>query len=198
MPLQRLALEFRTWCQCLVGRNPLVRSSDRLQARALLAIVVVAAVALPAAGAVGGAVYDGRVQDFAQHRATLREIAVTATADSRPANAGYSKYHFTPVRWTVDDTVRTDELRTPYVVKSGERQLVWVDDTGARVAVPLGPEDATTQAVVIGCLLWLLIAGAGGACWFLLRLRLDGSRDDGWERDLAGQRDDGGRTNHDN
>ncbi len=98
MQMQTLRRDFRYWRRCLSSRNPLVRDSDRREARALLVVIVVSLTAAPVACTTGSAVYDQRIATFTAQRLALHEIPATVTADSRPANVGYSKYQVTPVR----------------------------------------------------------------------------------------------------
>jgi hypothetical protein len=193
MQMQTLVLGFRRWRRCLGRRHVLVRSSDRRQARALLLLIVSAWTAAVGAAAMGITVYDDRLDAFAAQRLDRHEITATAAADSRPANAGYSKYHLTPVSWQAGGAVHTDELRTPYQVKAGDSQNVWVDAQGDSVAAPLLDQDATIEAIAAAAGLWLLITGAGTAAWLLLRKRLDRSRYADWDSDFRDLADDDGR-----
>lgn len=192
MQLRTLAHHLR----CLVGRNPLIRHSDRREARSLFVVLVVALIAAPVAYTAGNSVYDGRVAAFEVQRLSRHEIAATVAADSRPVTSGYSRYHFATVRWRVDAEERRAELQTTYPVKTGDSVSIWVDADGHHVQEPLGPKDATTQALVVGFGLWFAVACAGAASWVRLRRRLDRARDAEWARALEDLSDNGGRADH--
>ncbi|GAA2777033.1 hypothetical protein [Mycolicibacterium pallens] len=63
--MQTFTLTTGRWLQRLIGRNPIVRGSDRLEAGALVVVLIVALLALPLAGAVGTAVFDARTHTAA-------------------------------------------------------------------------------------------------------------------------------------
>jgi hypothetical protein len=136
MQMRALGLGFRRWCRSLGARNALVRSSDRREARALLIVIALSLIVIPAAAAAGSAVYDGRVKTFATERLARPQIAVLATTDSAPANVGYSKYQVTPVRWNSGHDAHTDQLLSTYTVKAGVSQSIWVDASGNQVEAP--------------------------------------------------------------
>ena len=52
----------RGWWVRLLGRNPLVRSSDRIEVMVLSLAVLLTVVAVPVAGAIGTSVYDARTR----------------------------------------------------------------------------------------------------------------------------------------
>jgi hypothetical protein len=198
MQMQTLRLGFRRWRRCLGARNALIRRSDRRQARALLIVIVLSLIVMTAAAAAGSAVYDGRVQTFAAERLARHQIAVLATANSTPANVGYSKYQVTPVRWNFGHDTHTDQLLTTHTVKAGVSQSIWVDSGGNQVEAPRLDQDAVAEAVAAALALWLGFTGVGAGAWLILRSRLDRSRYADWDKDLDDLADEGGRTNHNN
>lgn len=193
MQAHTVALRLRRWLRCVVARNPLVRGSDRREARALLVAVLLSLAAAPVAWTAGDTVYVARVETFETQRLANHQIASTAAEDSSPANAGYSKYHLTTVRWKVDTQEHTEVLETPYTVKAGDTLPIWVDEAGNHVPAPLSNQEATTEAVIAGFVLWLIVAGAGVMGWVLLRTRLDRSRYAEWASAIEDLTDNGGR-----
>ena len=63
----------------LLGRDPLVRTTDRIEALVLVLAVVVSLLAIPIAAAVGTAVYDSRRQAYAEQAHTRHTVAATVT-----------------------------------------------------------------------------------------------------------------------
>lgn len=199
MQMQTLALGLGRWRRCLGARNVLVRRSDRREARALLIVVVLSLTATPvAAAAAGSALHDSRVQTFAAEQLTRHQVAVTATADSAPANRGSDKYQVTPVRWNFNQDVHTDQLLTTFTVKAGEPQTIWVDAGGNQTREPRVDQDAVAEAVVVAAALWLVITGAGVGAWLILRSRLNHSRYADWDRDLEDLAENDGGANRNN
>lgn len=182
--MQTFTLCTNSWVRRLVGRNSLIRASDRLQAAALLILVIVALCAVPVAGAVGTAVYDSRVHTFAAQRQRVHPIEATATGDSTIIPSIYQSRFETRVDWQVDGRHHTDVIRTPLEMKAGEHTTVWVDATGARSVPPLSDNDAVTEAVAVALTSWALVAGACAAMMALLSWRLDRARYAAWDREL--------------
>ena len=97
--MQTFTLSFGSWLRRLSVRNPLVRTSDRIEAAAILLVFVVALLAAPVAGAVGTVVYDNLTHRFAADRLTRHEVAATVTHDSSLAPQAYEKPFLTPIQW---------------------------------------------------------------------------------------------------
>ncbi|MET0699061.1 MAG: hypothetical protein ABWY93_05300 [Mycobacterium sp.] len=172
-----------------------MRKSDRREARALLIVIFLSLAATPVAAAAGSAVQDNRVQTFAAERLARHQVAALATADSTPANVGYSKYQVTPVRWNFAHDAHADQLLTTFTVKAGEPQTIWINSDGDQVEAPRGEQDAAIEAAVAALALWLVVTGAGVGAWLILRCRLDRCRYADWDKDLDDLADDG-RANH--
>ena len=79
MQLQTVILGLASWRRRLGTQNPLVRTSDRRQARALLLLAVLASATVPGAGLAGLTVYESRVDAFAAQRLTRHEITAGDT-----------------------------------------------------------------------------------------------------------------------
>lgn len=182
--MQTFTLCPNSWVRRLVGRNGLVRASDRLQAAILFILVVVALCAVPVAGAVGTAVYDNRVHSFAAQRLLVHPIEATATGDSTIIPAIYQSRFETRVDWQVDGRRYTDVVRTSQQMTAGDHTTVWVDAAGARSVPPPSDDDAVTEAVAVALTAWAAVAGACAAVMALLTWRLDRARYAAWDREL--------------
>src|SRR4051812_17830613 len=84
----------------LAGRDPLVRTTDRIEALVVVLAVVVSLLAIPIAAAVGTAVYDARRQTYAEQADTLHTVPATVT--DVPASPQILRTGTTtvPARWT--------------------------------------------------------------------------------------------------
>jgi len=71
----------RGWWVRLLGRNPLVRSSDRIEVMVLSLAVLLTVVAVPVAGAIGTSVYDAHTQAYAEEAQTRHQVTATAIED---------------------------------------------------------------------------------------------------------------------
>ena len=192
--MQTFTLSVGSWLRRLSVRNPLVRTSDRIEAAAILLIFVVALLAAPVSGSVGTVVYDNLTHRYAADRLTRHEVAATVTHDSSLAPQAYEKPFLTPIQWEFGGTVRADEVRTDRM-KAGEQLKVWIDTEGTRTTKPLTDQDAATEAVVSAFGLWFATVGVAAAAWTVLRLRLNRLRYADWDRELDDLADNGGRTN---
>ena len=73
----------RHWWVRLLGRNPLVRSSDRIEVMVLSLAVLLTVVAVPIAGAIGTFVYDAHTRVYAEEAQTRHQVTATAIEDGR-------------------------------------------------------------------------------------------------------------------
>ncbi len=192
--MQTFTLGLGSWLRRLSARNPMVRTSDRIEATALLIVIAVALFAAPVAGAVGTGTYDSLKHAFAVDRINSREVAATATQDSRWSPRSYEKPFVTPVRWQFEGAVHTDEVQTDYM-KASDRLTIWIDAIGNRRTSPRTDRDAATEAIFTALGLWFAAVAVAIVSWAALRVRLDRSRHAAWDRELHDLADDGGRGN---
>jgi hypothetical protein len=185
------------WLLRSCRRNPLVRSSDRLELLIIALGVLVVLVAAACAGALGTAVHDARSRVYIAQAQTRHTVIARAIDDSTivrivDGNAATGVH----ARWQVNGTVHTGGLNWDHVVKTGDLLMIWVDRDGNRVDAPAPTSQAGADAVGVAYAAWqtVALAVAGLVCWG--RSRLDRRRDSAWERDIRCLIDDGGpRTN---
>jgi hypothetical protein len=194
--MQTFTLTTGSWLRRLVARNPLLRASDRLEAAALLVLLIVTVLAVPIAGAVGTAVYDARIHAFAAQRPFVHEVDATATGDTTISRVPYQSSFLTPLKWHFEGRDHTDAVFTPKAMKTGQDIPIWVDETGTPTAAPRSGDDAVAEGAIIALGLWATVAGACGAALALLQHRLVRLRHAGWDRALDKLAADGGRRNH--
>ena len=77
----------------LLGRDPLVRTIDRIEALVLVLAVVVSLLAAPISAAVGTAVYDSRRQLYAEQAETRHTVVATVTDVPAPNNLANRHHH---------------------------------------------------------------------------------------------------------
>ncbi len=184
------------WLRRLSRRNPLVRTSDRIEATAALIVFIVALLAIPVVGTVGTAIYDGLAHRFAADRFSRQEVVATVSDDSSLKPMPYEKPFVTTIKWQFAGHPFTDEVRTSDRVKAGERQTIWIDTEGNRTMKPLANQDAATEAVASAFGLWFTTVGVAAAALTVLRIRLNRRRSVDWDRELQDLADNGGRTDH--
>lgn len=190
----------RCWMIRALGRNPLVRTSDRIEALILTLVFAAALVVTPVAGAIGTAVHDTHARVYAEQSRDRRPVTAVVTdkasatiiEDDIPASEQTDAIFRAPVRWHVDGADHTETLKVDAGTKVGDRVDIWVDGSGGRVAAPMPMSQAGIDALVVGAGSWLgLMAGVTGLS-ALVRAGLRLRRDIGWDRDLRMLVDSGG------
>ncbi len=175
----------RWWIARPLGRNPLLRAADRLEALLVLVVIVGWLLVVPITGAVGTAIYDGRHRVYAEEALTRHRVVATVVEGTAPLSRTHSR------SGRLDCGGRRGH-RLVLIRQGGEIRCVWVDGDGNCVA----PPTPTTQAVpdaLCGALSILLSAMVVTALvLILMRSRLDRMRDTEWERELRAINDLGG------
>lgn len=182
--------------RALVARHePLVRPLDRSRARAWLAAVLGAVLALALSAGGSLLLYRSTEHQAAADRGRLRQVdavvrdlpeRAAATSASSRFSGGHGNRIDVDAAWTAPDgTQRVGTVQAPYSAVSGSHVSVWVDPSGA-VSGP--PAHRVALAVSAGC------TGAGALLALLallalaLRLRLhalDRRAENAWSADWA-------------
>jgi hypothetical protein len=190
----------RRWVVRVLRPNPLVRTSDRLEALAVVAVFVIALIAVPVVVAVGQAVQSSRMSVIAEQQHTRREHQAVAVADSvsTPTGRGTTPRIRVTAQWPEGTYTRTQTVAYPRAVKAGTQLTIWLDRDGRVVDAPQSPSAAYQDARCRAGLLWLGIVSSAtmGAVGF--RYLLDRRRAVGWERELRllAHNDDGWANRH--
>lgn len=181
----------------IVGRNPLVRTSDRVQAAMLVLTVMVSLLAVPVAAAVGTAVHDSMRRFHTEQAQTRHTVAATVINDSAANQPPWTRKTVTvQARWFAGASQHTGALNAQPTAKAGDRIDVWVDSDGHRVDKPTPVSRAAANAVLTAAAIWLSVAAAAATLFALSQLVLDRIRAAAWQHDidnLVGH--GGGRTN---
>jgi hypothetical protein len=69
----------------LFSRNPLIRTSDRIEAAVATLAALLVVVAAACAGVIGTMIHDAETQKFLQQAQTRHAVVATAIDDSKPA-----------------------------------------------------------------------------------------------------------------
>ena len=178
----------------LRGRNPLVRTSDRIEV-AVVALAIVASLAIvPFAGAIGTAIHDGHAQRYAVERQERHRIAAPATDDHAQSPKGPDAV--VSARPHVGDVENAGAYMWNSRVKDSANNEIWVDRNGRQVGPPPPTWQAGVDAVVAAVGFWLSATAVAALLVALVRWGLNHTRSAGWNREMASLvHDDGGRTN---
>ena len=185
------------WVLRLFGRNALVRSSDRIEALAVMLAIVVGLVAAAIAGAVGTQVYDTRSRMYVEQAANIHAVSARAVEDSTVNVQSDTVALTATVQWNASGADHVDQIEWPEKLRAGERIEIWVDAAGNSVGPTRPASTAATYAVGVAVSLWVGALAATAAALLILHRSLDRSRFAQWDRELLSlANDDGGRTNH--
>jgi hypothetical protein len=180
----------------LFSRNPLIRTSDRLEAAVVTLAVILIVIAAACAGILGTIIHDTETQKFLQQAQTRHALVATAVADSEPEVSAGTTASTVHARWQVNGINHADVLGWDYAVKAGEPLAIWVDADGKRVDRPTPVERAAVEALTAAVVGWLIVLLAAAQVVGAVRAHAVRMRDAEWERDIHCLVDeDGGRTN---
>jgi hypothetical protein len=131
-------------------RNPVRRTSDRLEAYLLTGLFLVAAAGAPfAALAASHAAYAAAVHTEASEAASRHEVRALLTQPAGPAVVGYTLSSEVPVQatWTsVAGVRRTGQVVVPAGSPKGTAVTVWTDAAGDLTSPPLLASQVAGQA----------------------------------------------------
>ena len=166
----------------LFGRNPLVRTSDRIEALVVVLAVVMALVAVPIAAAVGTAVYDSRSRLYAEQAQTSHVVTATVTGHKVTHRESLGPLVTVLARWFAAGTEHTGAVSTPPGVKTGDSIDIWVREDGSHVGPP--PTTAYDEAVAFAAATWFSVAIAAGVLVAASRAALNRARHARWQDDF--------------
>ena len=186
----------RDWWVRLLGRNPLVRSSDRIEVMVLSFAVLLTVAAVPIAGAIGTFAYDARTRLCAEEAQTRHQVTAIAIEDGKIVEQPDSVSFTARATWSAAGRDHSESVTWSDQAKVGDQQLIWVNAEGAAVRPPSSPSRAGGDAVGIALSVWFGVAGASAGLVYVVRRRLDRWRYAEWDHEISASRDNRGRTNH--
>jgi hypothetical protein len=190
-----IGLGNRWWVRAL-GRNPLVRTSDRIEALVFISAVILAIVAMPIAGAIGTFVHDDRTRLYAEEAQTRHQVLATATEDGAIYPQGKDIAYIAGVTWSDSGIGHSCTVKWPNPVKVGDQQNIWVNSKGEHVGPPSLPSKAEGEAVGTALAVWLGMAEFSAGLVYLVRRRLNRWRYAEWDREINTSHGNDGSRNH--
>ena len=193
-----LTLDWGRGCVArLLGRNQLVRRSDRWEVLSVALVVSALLLAIPVVAALGTAIKESRSHAYAEQAITRQQTSGTALADARLHVLGDSQAFGGETGTLPDDGVHLGTVAVPDMVRVGDHVEVWIDRNGNHVGAPSPPGQAAAEAVGWAALSWIALAGVSTAGLFTLRRVLNRARYAAWDRELiALAGNDDGRASH--
>ena len=185
------------WVLRACGRNPLVRSVDRIELLIVALGIVVALIGAACAGALGTAVHDARSRVYTAQALTRHAVTARATDDSVVVSSvDNSTVARVNAEWQANGIEHTGILNWDHAIKTGEPLAIWVDRDGDRIDAPTPTSQAVKDAVGVAYVAWQTVILVVTVLVYAGRSHVDRRRDSNWERDIRCLiDDDGGRTN---
>ena len=185
----------RNWLIQVLGRNPLVRRSDRVEAWSVMAAAFLIAVATPFACAFGTSLQDSRSRAYADEALHRHMVTAAATEPGQlivePNNISYSAQ----ARWDGAGGGHAGIVKWPDRANIGDQERIWVDDEGRHVQPPRPPGRATTDAWAIAAAVWVAVFSAVVGSLHVIRRWLDTRRFAQWDLELGKIAEGGNRKN---
>ncbi|UUV34943.1 hypothetical protein NQK81_16300 [Amycolatopsis roodepoortensis] len=177
------------WRRIHLGRNPLARGSDRVEAAIVVFGVLIALLGVPLAAAAGSEAYAAMMERSALETASRHSTTAFLLEDAPPARIGVDGTPSTETasvaaRWALPDG-RFQEARvaSDLGASAGDAVTVWLDESGAVVEPPVMPLDATSAGIGVGVGVWLAAVTLLAAGYVLARCLLNRARWAAWDRE---------------
>ncbi|OBF29097.1 hypothetical protein A5724_26480 [Mycobacterium sp. ACS1612] len=174
----------------LAGRDPLVRTVDRIEALAFVLAVTVSLVAAPIAAAVGTAVYDSSRQIYAEQAHTRHPVTATVT-DVPTSQVSRNGTTTVSARWTAAGAEHTGTVKAQSAAKAGDIIEIWADNTGEQVPAPAPTSRAATEAAIGAVVIWICAAAIAATLFTATRGVCDRIRFARWQHGLDNLVDNG-------
>lgn len=177
------------WRRIHLGRNPLARGWDRIEAAILVGGVVTALVGVPLAAAAGSEAYATMAARSALETATRHSTTAFLLEDAPPARVGLdgipsAETASVAARWALPDgTFREARVTADLGASAGDAVTVWLDESDAVVDPPVMPLDATSTGIGVGVGVWLIAVTLLAAGYLLARQLLNRARAAAWDRE---------------
>jgi hypothetical protein len=183
----------RSWLTRVPGGNPLVRSSDRIEAWSFVLAALILAAATPFICAFGTSLQDSRARTYAEE--TMHRHSTTATAmEEGELVVDHNDIRYTvQAKWNHSGQDHLDAVEWPNLAKISDQQRIWVDDSGQSARSPRPPSRATIDAWAIALTGWVMLLSAVAGAQCAIRWWFDRGRLAQWDLEVTGLLDGGYR-----
>lgn len=172
----------RRWIVSALGRSPLVRGFDRLEAVARLIALTAAVIAIPVAVLAGGAAYSADLEQRAHDARTRNSVEASVTrVDVNPQTRAPLVSRRVSVRWSSAFEERVGSFSTNEQVGVGDTVTVWLDEAGEMTDPPDTVADVQGAAIGTGIAVWLGTALTCLAAVSAVHLALNRRRYASWD-----------------
>ncbi|MFE6611924.1 hypothetical protein [Amycolatopsis sp. NPDC057786] len=177
------------WRRIHLGRNPLARIPDRIEAVILVGGVLAALLGVPLAAAAGSEAYATMMARSALETASRHSTTAFLLEDAPPARVGVdgmpsAETASVAARWALPDGGFQEALVSADLgASAGDAVTVWLDESGAVAEPPVMPMDATSAGIGVGVGVWLAAVALLAAGYLVARQLLNRARRAAWDRE---------------
>lgn len=170
------------WVLRALGRNPLVRRHDRMEALVALLGVIVVTLAIPVVIHLGRDYFARSLERIDHQTRTLHMVDATVV-DAKPGtpDRNPAATRIVQAQWKAGFEDRVETVQAPSKATVGDRVPVWLDHRGAVTRPPQTRADAQGYATAYGLGLWWTTAAVCFTVAALTRVSLDRRRFDAWD-----------------
>lgn len=169
------------------SHNPLIRRSDRVQARVKNIVVALAIVMLPLSVWFGMATLSSQQSNVAEQQYSRHSVTATTTEDAS-ADSTLVQSDFTTqssanvdATWSFDGVEHSGQVSVTTGSPAGTESAVWVDNSGNRSTQPITDADAVAAALFTGIGSLAAVALLLYGLYAAVRFHLDTQREAEWE-----------------
>jgi hypothetical protein len=167
-----------------LARNPLARMSDRVEAIAILAVVLTALLIVPTAAQSGADVYATQMRAITEQTRSLHPVNAEVIRGTVQGAQRSSTALPVSVQWREGSQTRTGRTTFPTPTTTGQRVVIWLDPQGKVIDAPRRKADAQLSAFMRSAGVWLGAVALSVLIAYLVRRLLDRMRANAWEREL--------------
>jgi hypothetical protein len=192
------------WIAHALGRNPLLRWTDRVEAWVIVFAILAALAATPVCALAAAGVYRSHHQLYAAQSSQRRTVTATVVEMGPPQHKPHTTGVTVLVMWLAGDggarggenyVAHTEWTSTDRAVNLGDRTDIWVNEGGAPAAPPTPPSQAGIDALGFGAGIWFVVTLGLTVVVGAVRSPLNRIRHVQWEREIKGFAD-GGTSQH--
>ncbi|MXP21710.1 hypothetical protein GIY30_10160 [Gordonia sp. HNM0687] len=170
----------------LLSRNPLVRSTDRIEALTLCLAAALALVAIPLSVLVHDEVSAAQTAAMERQAQTIHSVQATAVDDASAIVTETGGGAIVTARWTYNAVPHTGSVNVvDGSINAGERFDLWVDQRGEATRGPLTAAEAAMGSVLTAIAFYLAVLALTTLLVVAARAVLRRFRHRAWDIDLA-------------
>ncbi|WP_240959613.1 hypothetical protein [Rhodococcus sp. HNM0563] len=173
----------------LRGRSPLVRRTDRVEARVFSLLVAAMLLMIPVAAIVVVNVQNTQVAMAQQQLAERTMVTATLDADPVVADSGWGEFSYiapstAPATWEFRGVSHHGDVQITGSEGAGDEVQVWVDRAGAVTLQPMSVSAAEFSSVLAGVAVYMVALVTACGLFALAHWGIERARSREWSREI--------------